>query len=70
MNLVVIMDDEHNKKMLGHAGHPQVKTPHLDRMAAPEQARIAAAAEAFLDSLATGWAAPPAPAQPRLDAGW
>lgn len=35
MNLVVIMDDEHNeKKMLGHAGHPQVKTPHLDRLAA------------------------------------
>ena len=23
MNLVVIMDDEHNKKMLGHAGHPR-----------------------------------------------
>lgn len=34
MNLVVIMDDEHNKKMLGDAGHPQVKTPHLDRLAA------------------------------------
>jgi choline-sulfatase len=33
-NLLVIMSDEHNPKMLGCAGHPIVKTPHLDRLAA------------------------------------
>lgn len=34
MNLLVLMDDEHNKKMLGCYGHPVVKTPNLDRLAA------------------------------------
>jgi len=33
-NLVVIMDDEHGSPYLGCAGHPIVKTPNLDRMAA------------------------------------
>ena len=33
-NLLVIMSDEHNPKMLGAAGHPLAKTPHLDRLAA------------------------------------
>ncbi len=33
-NLVVIMDDEHNKKVLGCNGHPMVRTPNLDRLAA------------------------------------
>jgi choline-sulfatase len=33
-NLLIIMDDEHNKKMLGCYGHPVVKTPNLDRLAA------------------------------------
>ncbi len=33
-NLVVLMSDEHNPKLLGCAGHPLVKTPHLDRLAA------------------------------------
>ena len=33
MNLLIIMDDEHNKKVLGYNGHPVVKTPHLDRLA-------------------------------------
>ena len=33
-NLLIIMDDEHNKKVMGHQGHPLVKTPHLDRLAA------------------------------------
>jgi choline-sulfatase len=33
-NLLVIMSDEHNPKMLGCAGHPLVKTPHLDALAA------------------------------------
>lgn len=33
-NLLVIMSDEHNPKMLGCAGHPIVKTPNLDRLAA------------------------------------
>lgn len=34
MNLLIIMDDEHNKKVLGYNGHPVVKTPNLDRLAA------------------------------------
>jgi choline-sulfatase len=34
MNLLVIMDDEHNKKVLGCNGHPMVRTPHLDALAA------------------------------------
>ena len=33
-NLLIIMDDEHNKRALGYNAHPMVKTPHLDRMAA------------------------------------
>lgn len=33
-NLLIIMDDEHNKKVLGYNGHPVVKTPNLDRFAA------------------------------------
>ena len=32
-NLLVIMSDEHNPKMLGCYGHPLVRTPHLDRLA-------------------------------------
>ena len=34
MNLLVIMDDEHNKKVLGCNGHPMVRTPNLDALAA------------------------------------
>ena len=33
-NLLVIMSDEHNPKVLGHAGHPVIHTPHLDALAA------------------------------------
>ncbi|MES2183467.1 MAG: sulfatase-like hydrolase/transferase [Pseudomonadota bacterium] len=33
-NLLFILSDEHNKKALGSYGHPIVKTPHLDRLAA------------------------------------
>lgn len=33
-NLLVIMSDEHNPKMLGCAGHDLVRTPNLDRLAA------------------------------------
>ncbi len=33
-NLLVIMSDEHNPKMLGCAGHPLAKTPNLDALAA------------------------------------
>jgi choline-sulfatase len=33
-SLLVIMSDEHNKAVLGHAGHPVVTTPHLDALAA------------------------------------
>ena len=54
------------------AGNPRMALPYrnLERMPAGEQAALAAAAERFLDSLATGWSAAAAPAQPRLDAGW
>ncbi len=33
-NVLIIMDDEHNKRMLRCYGHPLVKTPNLDRLAA------------------------------------
>lgn len=34
LNVLFIIADQHNAKVLGHAGHGQVKTPHLDRLAA------------------------------------
>ncbi len=33
-NVLFILCDQLNAQCLGHAGHPQVKTPHLDRLAA------------------------------------
>ena len=33
-NILFILSDQHNAKALGHQGHPDVLTPHLDRMAA------------------------------------
>ena len=33
-NLLVIMSDEHNPKIMGASGHPMVKTPNIDRLAA------------------------------------
>ena len=33
-NLLFILSDEHNPRVLGAAGHPIVKTPNLDRLAA------------------------------------
>ena len=33
MNALVIMSDEHTRRMSGCYGHPQVKTPNLDRLA-------------------------------------
>lgn len=33
-NLVFIMSDEHNKRITGCYGHPMIKTPNLDRLAA------------------------------------
>ena len=33
-NLVVILSDQHNPRIMGCAGHPLVKTPNLDRLAA------------------------------------
>ncbi len=33
-NVIVIMDDEHRGDCLSSAGHPTVKTPHLDALAA------------------------------------
>ena len=33
-NILFIISDQHNAKVLGHAGHPDVQTPHLDRLAA------------------------------------
>lgn len=32
-NLVIIMSDEHNAAFAGFAGHPAMKTPHIDRLA-------------------------------------
>jgi choline-sulfatase len=32
-NLLVLMSDEHNPKMLGCSGHPLVATPHIDALA-------------------------------------
>jgi choline-sulfatase len=32
-NVLFILSDEHNPHVLGAAGHPLVKTPHLDRLA-------------------------------------
>lgn len=34
MNLVYIMSDQHNRRLLGGYGHPMVRTPHLDALAA------------------------------------
>ena len=33
-NVLFIISDQHNAKVLGHKGHPDVKTPNLDRLAA------------------------------------
>jgi choline-sulfatase len=33
-NLLVLMSDQHNRQMMGCAGHPDVKTPNLDALAA------------------------------------
>ncbi len=33
-NLVIIMSDEHNPKIMGASGHPVIKTPNLDALAA------------------------------------
>jgi choline-sulfatase len=33
-NQIVILSDEHNKRVLGCYGHPMIKTPNLDRLAA------------------------------------
>jgi choline-sulfatase/uncharacterized sulfatase len=33
-NIVFFLSDQHNAKFLGHKGHPNVKTPNIDRMAA------------------------------------
>jgi len=33
-NVLFILSDQHNAKVLGHRGHPDVKTPNLDRLAA------------------------------------
>jgi arylsulfatase len=32
-NVLFIMSDQHNAKVIGHKGHPDVKTPNLDRLA-------------------------------------
>jgi len=33
-NVLFIITDQHNAKVLGHKGHPDVKTPNLDQLAA------------------------------------
>ncbi|MGC9361198.1 MAG: sulfatase family protein, partial [Anaerolineae bacterium] len=32
-NIVLIIDDQHNPRVLGHTGECEVQTPHLDRLA-------------------------------------
>jgi len=32
-NLLILLSDEHNKRMLGVSGHSHVKTPNLDNLA-------------------------------------
>ncbi len=32
-NILFIVADQHNAKVLGHQGHPDARTPHLDRLA-------------------------------------
>ena len=32
-NLLILLSDEHNKRMLGVSGHSHVKTPNLDKLA-------------------------------------
>ena len=32
-NILFIASDQHNAKVLGHVGHPEARTPQLDRMA-------------------------------------
>ena len=32
-NILLILSDQHNAKVMGHLGHPDVRTPHLDRLA-------------------------------------
>ena len=32
-NLIILLSDEHNKRMLGIAGHSHVKTPNMDKLA-------------------------------------
>ena len=32
-NIIFILSDQHNAKILGHKGHPDIKTPHLDKLA-------------------------------------
>lgn len=36
-NVVVIMSDEHDPRMMGCSGHPFIRTPHLDALAARGQ---------------------------------
>lgn len=33
-NILIVISDQHSAKVLGHEGHPDVKTPHMDRLAA------------------------------------
>ncbi len=33
-NVLFLISDQHNAKVLGHKGHPDVRTPHIDRLAA------------------------------------
>ncbi len=33
-NLLILMADQHNRQMMGCAGHPDIKTPNLDALAA------------------------------------
>jgi len=37
-NLLFILSDEHNKRVTGCYGHPMIRTPNFDRLAASPRA--------------------------------
>src|SRR5690554_3162297 len=32
-NVLILLSDQHSKKVMGYEGHPDVLTPHLDKLA-------------------------------------
>ena len=56
-NLIIIMSDEHNPKVMGCNGHPLVKTPNIDALAAATcqgEVEVDVSAASFIDSSGIG----------------